>query len=52
MKNTLYKDVIISKRLEHALRQLEHVTIFNNENRITPAQGGEDGRNERDFPRV
>lgn len=52
MTADLYKNIFVSKKLEHVLRQLKHVTIFNDENNITPAHGGEDGRNAKDFPRV
>lgn len=52
MKATIHKNMIISKRLEHVLTQLEHVTIFDKEHKITPAQGGGDGRDAKDFPRA
>ncbi len=46
------KNIKISPLLERVLKQLERVTKTSEKMVETPAHGGEDGRDEKDFPRV
>ena len=52
MSTNLPQNIKISARLERVLDELEDTTNFKGETIKIPAHGGEDGRKEKEFPRV